>query len=200
MHVDLLSISYLCQSGYEDWVLLLTRSARLRPHLRVSEPLLPYPGLLAPPVASVSSLRPVPRPRWQLGNIGYRPAPHEPSFLSSRPPWRLAPTPVTQTDGANPDPSPRLQGRQKNLTRGGRGDGVEVWLRLCCGGEWRVLLCHHGNTLPRFLWTAFRPAQGPWMNTNSIGITARGPKRPHFRALKRWRACFCFDYLAETLP
>lgn len=45
---------------------------------------------------------------------------HKASFLSLQPPWRLAPTPITQTDGANPDPSARPRGRQKNqrLTRG----------------------------------------------------------------------------------
>lgn len=127
MHADLLSIPYLCRSGYEVWVLSLCR----RPHLRLSQPSFLCPSLLAPPVDLVSSLAPMP-PRWQPRHVSYRQTLLESSFLSSQPPWRLAPVPITQTDGADPDPSPRLQGRQKNLTRGG---GVGWGCRCMYVGE-----------------------------------------------------------------
>lgn len=177
MHVDLLSISYLCQSGYEDWVLPLTQSVRLRPHLQLSEPSLPYPRLLAPPrslsfICLSHSASQMTTPKHQLPSFSAR------AFL----PLLSAPV-ALGTDAhladrwSQPWPLSPPAGTPKESDEGRRGWGVWCVYAAEESGECCFVTM---VTSPRFLWTAFRPAQGPWMKTNSIGITARGPKRPRF--------------------
>ncbi|CAB1437500.1 unnamed protein product [Pleuronectes platessa] len=87
----------------------------------LSRPPQPFPCILCPPhpVRPLHRPRPSPSPELQPQPVvpddsHYPPSLHQPPFHSLQSPWRLAPVPITQTDGANPDPSPCPWGREGN--------------------------------------------------------------------------------------